>query len=47
MDFWKGFVCAEIFIYCVYLIMGLVVYTAQGQYVFPVAYQGSSIQDSH
>ncbi|KAK4544609.1 hypothetical protein LTR36_004181 [Oleoguttula mirabilis] len=40
MDFWKGFICAEIFIYCVYLIMGMVVYSAQGQFTYPVAYQG-------
>ncbi|KAK5121581.1 hypothetical protein LTR85_004753 [Meristemomyces frigidus] len=40
MDFWKGFICAEIFIYCVYLIMGMVVYSAQGQFTYNPAYQG-------
>lgn len=40
MDFWKGFIIAEVFIYCVYLIMGMVVYSAQGQFTYPVAYQG-------
>lgn len=39
-DFWKGFICAEIFIYACYLIMGLVVYSAQGQFTFNPAYQG-------
>ncbi|KAK4972931.1 hypothetical protein LTR42_006225 [Elasticomyces elasticus] len=40
MDFWKGFICAEIFIYCCYLLMGMIVYSAQGQFTYPVAYQG-------
>lgn len=40
-DFWKGFICAEIFIYSCYLIMGLVVYSAQGQFTFNPAYQGT------
>ena len=39
-DFWKGFIYAEIFIYSVYLIMGMVVYSAQGQFSFNPAYQG-------
>jgi hypothetical protein len=39
-DFWKGFIIAEVFIYACYLIMGMVVYSAQGQFSFPVAYQG-------
>jgi hypothetical protein len=39
-DFWKGFICAEIFIYSCYLIMGMVVYSAQGQFTFNPAYQG-------
>ena len=29
MDFWKALLCADIFIYAVYLIMGMVVYSAQ------------------
>ncbi|GAB7353447.1 hypothetical protein MBLNU459_g3911t1 [Dothideomycetes sp. NU459] len=39
-DFWKGFVIAEFFIYACYLIMGLVVYSAQGQFSYNPAYQG-------
>lgn len=40
VDFWKGFLCAEIFIYVVYMVMGMVVYTNQGQYVYNIAYEG-------
>lgn len=40
MDFWKGFIMAEIFIYVVYLVMGMVVYSAQGQFTYATAYQG-------
>ncbi|PWY86643.1 hypothetical protein BO70DRAFT_333027 [Aspergillus heteromorphus CBS 117.55] len=39
-DFWKGFVIAEIFIYVCYLIEGMVVYNAQGQFCYNPAYQG-------
>ncbi|KAI6839670.1 oligopeptide transporter protein [Hortaea werneckii] len=39
-DFWKGLICAEFFIVSVYLIMGMVVYNAQGQFAFNPAYQG-------
>ncbi|KAJ5356758.1 Amino acid transporter transmembrane [Penicillium concentricum] len=39
-DFWKGFIIAEIFIYVCYLISGMVVYSAQGQFTFNPAYQG-------
>lgn len=39
-DFWKGFVIAEIFIYVCYLVSGMVVYSAQGQFTFNPAYQG-------
>jgi len=42
MDFWKALLYADIFIYFVYLCMGLVVYTYQGQYVYNPAYQGTS-----
>lgn len=45
-DFWKGFVCAEIFIYSCYLIMGMVVYSAQGQFTFNPAYQGMQYRTS-
>jgi hypothetical protein len=41
-DFWKGFICAEIFIYVCYLVMGMVVYSAQGQFSYNPAYQGMS-----
>ncbi|KAJ4351711.1 uncharacterized protein N0V89_007054 [Didymosphaeria variabile] len=40
MDFWKSLICAEAFIYAVYIIMGMVVYSAQGQFTYPLAYQG-------
>jgi hypothetical protein len=40
MDFWKGMICAEAFIYVVYLIMGMVIYHAQGNYTYATAYQG-------
>ncbi|KAJ4305796.1 hypothetical protein N0V90_001328 [Kalmusia sp. IMI 367209] len=40
MDFWKSLLCAEAFIYACYLIMGMVVYSAQGQFTYPLAYQG-------
>ncbi|CAI7577243.1 unnamed protein product [Penicillium discolor] len=39
-DFWKGFIIAEIFIYVCYLVSGMVVYSAQGQFTFNPAYQG-------
>ncbi|PYI00022.1 hypothetical protein BO71DRAFT_341301 [Aspergillus ellipticus CBS 707.79] len=39
-DFWKGFMIAEIFIYVCYLIEGMVVYNAQGQFCYNPAYQG-------
>jgi len=41
MDFWKSFLYAEIFIYVVYLTMGMVVYSYQGQYTYNPAYQGN------
>ncbi|KAJ5083595.1 hypothetical protein N7456_013022 [Penicillium angulare] len=39
-DFWKGFICAELFIYVCYLVNGMVVYAAQGQFVYNPAYEG-------
>ncbi|CAI7632362.1 unnamed protein product [Penicillium glandicola] len=39
-DFWKGFVIAEIFIYVCYIVSGMVVYGAQGQFTFNPSYQG-------
>ncbi|KAJ5770331.1 uncharacterized protein N7511_002382 [Penicillium nucicola] len=38
-DFWKGFLIGEIFIYSIYLIVGIVTYSAQGQFTFNPAYQ--------
>ncbi|KAJ5760649.1 hypothetical protein N7520_007805 [Penicillium odoratum] len=40
MDFWKGFIIAEIFIYVCYLVNGMVVYSAQGQFTYNPAYEG-------
>nr|POE90114.1 hypothetical protein CFP56_20581 [Quercus suber] len=40
LDFWKALICAETFIFSVYITMGLVVYSYQGQYTFNPAYQG-------
>ena len=39
-DFWKGLICAEVFIIGVYITMGMVVYSAQGQFAYNPAYQG-------
>jgi hypothetical protein len=41
-DFWKGLLCADIFIYVVYMFFGLFVYSYQGQYSFNPAMQGIS-----
>jgi len=46
MDFWKGFICAEIFIYACYITMGMVVYSYQGQYTYNPAYQGEAGLDT-
>jgi len=43
-DFWKALVCAESFIYCIYLFFGLFVYSYQGQYTVNPANQGMSPQ---
>ncbi|KAL3427796.1 transmembrane amino acid transporter family protein [Phlyctema vagabunda] len=42
MDFWKGLLCAEIFIYVVYLFFGVFVYSYQGQYAYNPVMQGIS-----
>lgn len=42
-DFWKGFICAEIFIYACYLINGMVIYSAQGQFTYNPSYQGEML----
>lgn len=41
-DFWKGLLCADIFIYVVYMFFGLFVYSYQGQYSYNPAPQGVS-----
>lgn len=41
-DFWKGMLCADIFIYVVYLFFGLFVYSYQGQYAYNPVMQGLS-----
>ena len=38
-DFWKGMICAQLFIYFVYLLYGLFIYTYQGQFVINPSYQ--------
>ncbi|KAF9185097.1 hypothetical protein BGZ49_004352 [Haplosporangium sp. Z 27] len=42
MDFWKGMACAQVLIYVVYLMYGVYVYSMQGQFTLPLAYQGVS-----
>jgi hypothetical protein len=39
-DFWKGFLYAEVFIFVCYLVTGMVVYSAQGQFSYVPAFQG-------
>lgn len=41
-DFWKGLICAEVFIYVCYMFFGLFVYSYQGQYAFNPAMQGKN-----
>lgn len=41
-DFWKGMISAQTFIFAIYLIYGLVVYSQQGQFVANPANQGIS-----
>ena len=38
-DFWKGMLCADIFIYIVYMFFGLFQYSYQGQYTYAQSYQ--------
>ena len=38
-DFWKGMLCADIFIYLVYMFFGLFQYAFQGQYTYNTSYQ--------
>jgi hypothetical protein len=44
MDFWKGMICAQLLICIAYLMYGLFVYSFQGQFTLPLAYQGVSKQ---
>lgn len=47
MDFWKGLLCAQIFICCVYIFFGVFVYSFYGQYsaqVITTAVQPFSLQ---
>lgn len=41
-DFWKGVLCADIFIYVVYMFFGIFVYSYQGQYAYNPVMQGLS-----
>ena len=42
-DFWKGVLCADVFIYVVYMFFGLFVYSYQGQFAVFVSNQGISV----
>jgi hypothetical protein len=42
MDFWKGMICAQTLIMLVYTMYGLYVYSFQGQFTLPLAFQGVS-----
>ncbi|KAJ6591491.1 transmembrane amino acid transporter protein-domain-containing protein [Mycena vulgaris] len=42
MDFWKGMVLAQAFVFTAYLVYGVVFYSQQGQFTLPLAYQGVS-----
>ncbi|KAJ7898431.1 hypothetical protein B0H13DRAFT_2031890 [Mycena leptocephala] len=42
MDFWKGMILAQSLIFSAYLVYGAFVYSQQGQFVLPLAYQGVS-----
>lgn len=41
-DFWKGMICAQAFIYIVYIFYGCFLYGYQGQYAVNPSYQGVS-----
>ncbi|KAF9084453.1 hypothetical protein BGX23_010512 [Mortierella sp. AD031] len=41
-DFWKGMACAQSLIFVAYLVYGVFVYSFQGQFTLPLAYQGVS-----
>jgi hypothetical protein len=41
-DFWKGLICADVFIYVLYMFFGIFVYSYQGQYSYNPVMQGLS-----
>jgi hypothetical protein len=41
-DFWKGMLCADLFIYLVYMFFGMLQYSYQGQYTYSTAVQSVS-----
>ncbi|KAM0143605.1 hypothetical protein ACHAO1_000706 [Botrytis cinerea] len=41
-DFWKGMICAQVFIYILYMIYGCFIYGYQGQYAVNPSFQGVS-----
>lgn len=41
-DFWKGMLCADIFIYLCYMFFGIFQYSYQGQYTYSTNYQSVS-----
>jgi len=41
-DFWKGLICAQVFIYVCYMFFGIFVYSYQGQFAFNPVMQGLS-----
>jgi len=41
-DFWKGMLCADIFIYLAYMFFGIFQYSFQGQYTYSQNYQSIS-----
>jgi len=47
MDFWKAFLLAEIVIYAIYMAIGIVVYSHQGQYTYSPAYEGETEVNSN
>lgn len=42
-DFWKSIICAQVFIYVLYMFFGLFIYSYQGQFAFNPVQQGLSI----
>ncbi|TFK61152.1 hypothetical protein BDN72DRAFT_778575 [Pluteus cervinus] len=42
MDFWKGMAMAQMLIFSAYLMYGIFVYSFQGQFTLPLAFQGVS-----